>query len=175
MKRLLLVSCLGFLSSSVYAGLLDDAACGLDSMLGGNCEEVRTYNAEVREYNKKVAEINAYEKEAQERWMNGEIKALEMLKQVYEYHNARIGIGADAREYYLYAAQVAKACDAGTVEKEKGLYLIIKKDNEIVERSRARQDREATRSAAERAAANSRQSRNCTTRMWGNELHTYCY
>ncbi|MRR51697.1 MAG: hypothetical protein EG825_12425 [Rhodocyclaceae bacterium] len=175
MKKLLLAMCVEFLSSYVYAGFLDDAACGLDSLLGGNCEEVRAYNSEVRDYNRKAAEINTYEKESQERWMNGEMTAIEMLKQVYEYHNMQIGISADAREYYLYAAQVAKACDAGTLEKEKGLYSIIKKDNEISERVRTRRDREATRNAAERAATNTGRSRTCTTRRWGNELHTYCY
>ena len=143
MRKLLLVAFIVFLSPCVRAGFLYDSACELDGMLGGNCTDIQEYNEKVDKYNKKVNEINAYEKAAQQQWMNGEITGLEMVKRVIEYHKARIEIDNDDKEYYLYAAQIAKACDAGKTDKDEGLYLLIKKENEVNERVQARRDRKS--------------------------------
>ncbi|MDD5240586.1 MAG: hypothetical protein PHG47_02570 [Sulfuricella sp.] len=144
--------------SVAHAGLFDglnDMTCGLNSLLGGNCEAIK-------EYNDKVNEVNSYEEQMQEEWLHGNITGMEMIKRTFDFHKERLEITSYNKEYYLYAAQVAQACDTGKISKDQGLYLITKRDNEISQLVRSSQPVQ-------------RRPLNCISRRSGSQVYTDCY
>lgn len=151
MKRYLRVSCVGaglLLAVNIStAGVLDEVNCGLNSLLGGNACEIQ--------------QVNEFQAEKQDEWMRGGITAMDSVKAIIEFHRKLTPLNSYDRELYSYYLQVAQACDAGKIPKERGLYLMTKKDNEIGERMRANQPPV-------------RQPLKCTSERFGSTITTNC-
>ncbi len=151
MKRYLRASCLVagllVLPNVSLAGVFDDVNCGLNSLLGGNACEIE--------------KINEFQEEKQGEWMRGSITAMEAVKAIVEFHRRLTPLNNYDKELYSYYVQVAQACDAGKIPKERGLYLMTKKDNEIGERIRANQPP-------------IRQPLKCTSERFGSTITTNC-
>lgn len=134
-------------TGSSWAGVLGELNCGLNTLLGGNACEIE--------------KVNQFQEEKQSEWMRGRITAMEAVKAIVEYHQSLTSINRYDKELYMYYVQVARACDSGQIPKERGLYLMTKKDNEISERMRANQPPE-------------NRPLRCTSQRFGGTITTTC-
>ena len=148
-RKYLIILVLSLFSTIACAsGLMDNINCGLNTLLGGDCQAIQR--------------INAYQEEEQQRWMDGEVSATQSVRNIIAFHKSIIPIDSYNRELYMYNLQVAKACDDSLISKERGLYLMTNKENQLAERIRANQPPQ-------------RVPLHCNSTRSGDQITTNCY
>lgn len=149
-RTLALVFCLAA-SQSVVADVVEDMDCAAEALIGWLAN---TNSCAIRK-------VNAFQQERYKEWANGQISATEAVRETVKFHESQTQISGYDKELYLYNFQVAQACDAGKITKQRAYYLMTAKENEMNDRARANQPpRKPTFS--------------CKSTRFGNTIQTDC-
>lgn len=148
---LLVISCVLGVNSARADDLVDDIDCAAEALIGWLAG---TNSCAIRK-------VNAFQRERYKEWAKGEISATDAIRQTVKFHESQTQISGYDKELYLYNFQVAQACDAGKITKQRAYYLMTAKENDMNDRARANQP--------------PRQPKfNCTSRAFGNSIETEC-